>query len=68
MQCNYLTNQHNKTIINKPQFIFLHNKMKNFIIMAFSLVLIGFMSANLQIQTNVENAVQTIKKIFITSD
>jgi len=26
------------------------------------------MSANLQIQTNVENAVQTIKKIFITSD
>ncbi len=42
--------------------------MKNFIIMALSLVLIWFMSANLQIQTNVENAVQTIKKIFITSD
>lgn len=36
--------------------------------MALSLVLVWFMSANLQIQTNVENAVQTIKKIFITSD
>jgi hypothetical protein len=42
--------------------------MKNMIIIALSLVLIGFMSANLQIQTNVENAVQTIKKIFITND
>lgn len=36
--------------------------------MALSLVLIWFMSANLQIQTNVENAVQTIKKIFVTND
>jgi len=42
--------------------------MKNFIIIILSLVFIGFMSANLQIQTNIENAVQTIKKIFITSD
>jgi hypothetical protein len=42
--------------------------MKNFIIIALSLILIGSMSANLQIQTNVENAVQTIKKIFITDD
>lgn len=42
--------------------------MKNFIIMALSVVLIWFMSANLQIQTNVENAVQTIKKVFITTN
>jgi hypothetical protein len=33
-----------------------------------TLTIIGIVSAQLNIQTNLENAVQTIKKVFITSD
>lgn len=42
--------------------------MRKVILSALLIWCIGRASANLQIQTNLENAVQTIKKIFVTSD
>lgn len=42
--------------------------MRKVVLMVSLIGLVWLASANLQIQTNLENAVQTIKKIFITSD
>lgn len=58
-------------IVSRKKVYYLHrhkNMKKGIIISILTVSLIGLASASIQIQSNLENAVQTIKQIFITSD